>query len=119
MRIVPYDELKPEQCGYLRDYFFERIFPILTPLSVDISHPFPYISNNSLNLGISVVPENATNGEEPRFTRVKVPPNVPRLIKVSEEGHHYVLLDFAHDAIRGRTIRIDGSMADEFLLEHK
>ena len=62
VRIVPYDDLKPEQCGYLRNYFFERIFPILTPLSVDISHPFPYISNNSLNLGISVVPETINNG---------------------------------------------------------
>jgi polyphosphate kinase len=93
VRIVPYDDLKPEQRGYLRNYFFERIFPILTPLSVDISHPFPYISNNSLNLGISVVPEMINNGEEPRFTRVKVPPNVPRLIKVSEEDHRYVLLE--------------------------
>jgi polyphosphate kinase len=93
VRIVPYSELTSEQREPLRNYFFERIFPILTPLSVDTSHPFPYISNISLNLGISVVPETTTNGEEPRFARVKVPPNVPRLIKVSDEGHHFVLLE--------------------------
>ncbi|MBI3425324.1 MAG: polyphosphate kinase 1 [Acidobacteria bacterium] len=94
VRIVPHDQLNRDQRKALHDYFYERIFPILTPLSVDPSHPFPYISNISLNLGILVVPE--TNGEEPRFARVKVPPNVPRLIKVESSGgaeQHYVMLE--------------------------
>ncbi len=91
VRIVRHDQLNREQRKALHDYFYERIFPILTPLSVDPSHPFPYISNISLNLGILVVPE--TNGEEPRFARVKVPPNVPRLIKVEGAEQHYVMLE--------------------------
>ena len=74
VRILPYGRLNKDQRGELRDFFYERVFPILTPLSVDPSHPFPYISNISMNLGILVVPENPEEGEhEARFARVKLP----------------------------------------------
>ncbi|MBK7599742.1 MAG: hypothetical protein IPJ07_14965 [Acidobacteria bacterium] len=85
--------LKARQKDELREFFNERVFPVLTPLSVDPSHPFPYISNISLNLGILVVPEKPENGEEPRFARVKLPPNVPRLFPVSGDGYCFVLLE--------------------------
>src|SRR5262245_25340040 len=49
VRIVPHSKLSKEQRRQLRAYYDERIFPVLTPLSVDPSHPFPYISNISLN----------------------------------------------------------------------
>jgi polyphosphate kinase len=94
VRIIPYDRLNKEQRNELRDFFNERVFPILTPLSVDPSHPFPYISNISMNLGISVVPENPEEGEEePRFARVKLPPNVDRLIPVTGDGYCFVRLE--------------------------
>lgn len=93
VRIVPYAQLETAQRKALHDYFYERIFPILTPLSVDTSHPFPYISNISLNLGILVVPDPAHADHEPRFARVKVPNNVPRLIKVDGAGFNFVLLE--------------------------
>jgi polyphosphate kinase len=93
IRIIPYGELTEGQWGELRHLFNERIFPVLTPLSVDPSHPFPYISNISLNLGILVIPERPRAGEEPRFARLKVPPNVPRLIPVAGEGRGFVLLE--------------------------
>src|SRR5215468_5104274 len=82
IRIVPYAELSNEQHDGLRKYFDERVFPILTPLIVDPSHPFPYISNISLNLGILLMQSNAHNEQEPRFARVKIPQNVPRLVQV-------------------------------------
>lgn len=67
---------------------------MLTPLSVDPSHPFPSISNISLNLGTLVIPEVNGEDEEPRFARVKLPPNVPRLIPVKcDAGHCFVLLE--------------------------
>jgi polyphosphate kinase len=91
--IVPYPKLEAAQRRALQEYFYERIFPILTPLSVDTSHPFPYISNISLNLGILVVPEDPHSDHEPRFARVKVPPNVPRLIKVEGPDCHFVMLE--------------------------
>jgi polyphosphate kinase len=59
--------------------FDNRIFPVLTPLAVDPAHPFPYISNLSLNL--AVVVRDASTGEE-RFARVKVPPLLPRFVSL-------------------------------------
>jgi polyphosphate kinase len=96
VRIVPYGRLNRDQRAELREFFYERVFPILTPLSVDPSHPFPYISNISMNLGILVVPENPEDGEhETRFARVKLPlsPNVPRLIPVTGEGYCFTMLE--------------------------
>ncbi|MGE0103455.1 MAG: polyphosphate kinase 1 [Blastocatellales bacterium] len=93
IRIIPYGELSRSQRGQLHNYFIERIFPVLTPLSVDPGHPFPYISNISMNLGTLVVPEKPENGEEPRFARVKLPPSVPRLIPIDNDGTSFVLLE--------------------------
>src|SRR5262245_583847 len=93
--IVPYGKLGKSQREELRGFFQVRIFPILTLLSVDPSHPFPNISNTSLNLGILVVPEKpgTEDEKETRFARVKVPTNVPRLIPVTGEGYCFVLLE--------------------------
>jgi len=93
IRIIPYGKLSKEQREDLRQYFNDRIFPVLTPLSVDPSHPFPYISNISMNLGTLVEPEVPEEGEEPRFARVKLPPNVPRLIPLNGEGYCFALLE--------------------------
>jgi polyphosphate kinase len=93
VHIVPYGDLNKEQRAELQQFFYDRVFPVLTPLSVDPSHPFPSISNISLNLGTFVVPENPEDDEEPRFARVKLPPNVPRLIPVTGEGYCFVLLE--------------------------
>jgi polyphosphate kinase len=96
VRIIPYNKLSKGQREELRNFFYERVFPILTPLSVDPSHPFPYISNISMNLGILVVPEMPEDAEQDaRFARVKLPlsPNVPRLIPVTGEGYCFVMLE--------------------------
>ncbi|MEV0072423.1 MULTISPECIES: RNA degradosome polyphosphate kinase [unclassified Amycolatopsis] len=66
----------------LSSYFSEQIFPVLTPLAVDPAHPFPYISGLSLNLAVTV--RDPQGGTE-RFARVKVPSNVPRLMRVEPE----------------------------------
>src|SRR5262249_39464235 len=92
VRIVPHSKLSKEQRRQLRAYYDERIFPVLTPLSVDPSHPFPYISNISLNLGILLTPGDNDSEAEPRFARVKIPPNVPRLVQVGS-GNTFILLE--------------------------
>ncbi|HZS44777.1 MAG TPA: polyphosphate kinase 1 [Blastocatellia bacterium] len=92
VKIVSYTELNEDQRDELRTLYNDRIFPILTPLSVDPSHPFPYISNISLNLGTVVIPENPDEDESPRFARVKMPPKLPRLIPV-DGGYNFVLLE--------------------------
>jgi polyphosphate kinase len=66
--------------------FEERIFPVLTPLAVDPAHPFPYISDLSLNLAVVV---SAPRGSEQRIARVKVPPLLPRFV-VMPDGERFV-----------------------------
>jgi polyphosphate kinase len=78
----------------LADYFEKEIFPVLTPLAFDPEHPFPYISNLSLNLAVVVV---ANNGDE-KFARVKVPDVLPRLVRIPDEhsdlnSHRFVWLE--------------------------
>ncbi len=72
--------------AHLHAVFEERIFPVLTPLSVDPAHPFPYISNLSLNLAVVVRdPETRVR----RFARVKVPPLLPRFVLLPD-GERFV-----------------------------
>jgi polyphosphate kinase len=69
--------------------FAERIFPVLTPLAVDPGHPFPYISNLSLNLAVIV---RDPSGGERRFARVKIPPLLPGLLALPD-GRRWVALE--------------------------
>jgi polyphosphate kinase len=79
IRIVSWSDLDDNDRLRLSAYFSEQVFPVLTPLAVDPAHPFPYISGLSLNLAVTVRdPHSRTE----RFARVKVPNNVPRLVRV-------------------------------------
>ena len=72
-----YSTLDPDDKEYLDHQFRELVYPVLTPLAVDPSHPFPYISNLSLNM--AVVVRNPETGLT-RFARVKIPPILPRFV---------------------------------------
>jgi polyphosphate kinase len=89
IEIRPYEELTDEQQTELDEYFEESIKPTLTPLSFDPAHPFPFISNRSLSL--AVLTGDQETGE-PTFTRIKIPPNRPRLVDVAGD-QQYVLLE--------------------------
>ncbi|MCY7272230.1 MAG: polyphosphate kinase 1, partial [Phormidesmis sp. CAN_BIN44] len=80
--LLDYIDLNQEQRTYLQAYFEEQVFPVLTPLAIDPSHPFPYISSLSLNL--AVVVKDGITGEE-LFARVKVPKVLPRFIQIPIE----------------------------------
>jgi polyphosphate kinase len=77
-----WDDLAADDRARLTRTFEDRIFPVLTPLAVDPSHPFPYISNLSLNLAVLV--RNPTTDEE-RFARVKVPSLLPRFVGLPDQ----------------------------------
>jgi polyphosphate kinase len=81
IRFANWDELIDADRAHLEAVFEERCFPILTPLAVDPAHPFPYISNLSLNLAV-VVREPGSDQE--RFARVKVPPLLPRFVALPD-----------------------------------
>lgn len=82
-------DLDIEDRKHLDEVFETRIFPVLTPLAVDPGHPFPYISNLSLNLAVSV--RDPSTGER-RFARVKVPPIIPRFV-VLPDGERFVPIE--------------------------
>ncbi len=84
IHLLDYLDLSQEQRTYLHNYFKEQVFPVLTPLAVDPSHPFPYISNLSVSLLI-VVRDPIT--KEENFARVKVPKVLPRFIPLPIETH--------------------------------
>lgn len=81
VQILDYVDLNQEQRIYLQNYFDEQIFPVLTPLAVDPGHPFPHISNLSLNLAV-VIQDPET--KEELFARVKVPQMLPRFVVLPE-----------------------------------
>jgi polyphosphate kinase len=79
IKLVRWAALEEAEKASLSDYFQNQIFPVLTPLAVDPAHPFPYISGLSLNL--AVVIRNKATGKE-HFARVKVPPLLPRFVRI-------------------------------------
>jgi len=83
--ILEYNELNEKQKVWIDNYFTTAIFPILTPLAVDPSHPFPFISNLSLNLAAIIV-DNESDKEQ--FTRIKIPrESISRFISIPIELH--------------------------------
>lgn len=86
---VSWDDLDKSERLYASKLFEDRIFPVLTPLAVDPTHPFPYISGLSLNLAV-IVRNPQTNDEF--FARVKVPSNLPRFIATAKLGSTRFLL---------------------------
>lgn len=101
IHVLRYKELQPKQRHLLRGYFSQEIFPALTPLAFDPSHPFPHISNLSLNL--AVVGTDPERGE--CFARVKIPDIFPRLVRVPSE-------DMVSESDQ---LGLTGSSADNFV----
>jgi len=81
IEILRWDQLTPEERLRMDELFAERIFPVLTPLAVDPSHPFPYISGLSINLAVLV--KNPETGVR-QFARVKVPSVLSRFLPLAE-----------------------------------
>jgi len=83
IEITPWEDLDAQEKDYINKLFTNKIFPVLTPLAVDPSHPFPYISGLSLNLAVLV---KKPDTKEELFARVKVPASLPRFIETTEFG---------------------------------
>ena len=89
LRIIDWEDLDVSDREHLQVLFRERVFPVLTPLSVDPAHPFPYVSSLSLNLAALV--RDPSSGER-RFARVKVPPLLPRFVELAD-GERFVPIE--------------------------
>lgn len=86
--LLQHNELSASDNRYLDDYFERRILPMLTPLAVDPAHPFPYISNLALSIGVIV---QDPQSKEERFARVKVPTTLNRFVEI--DNHRFVTLE--------------------------
>lgn len=91
--IEDYEELNEEQARYVDQYFMENVYPVVTPMAVDSSRPFPLIVNKTLNLGALLRKKNE-KGNELEFATVQVPAVLPRIISVPavEKGVKSVIL---------------------------
>ena len=88
--ILEYNQLDEQQQAEMQRYFIESVEPILTPLAVDASHPFPFISNLGLNIAVEVT---GTKKKRNQFVRIKVPANRPRWVPLPGDGGYVPLED--------------------------
>ena len=98
------DRLDSTEQTFVDDYFRARILPVLTPLAVDPAHPFPYISNLALSMGV-IVADPDTNEE--RFARVKVPTTIPRFVQLGNNRFvpvEDVIAPRLHELFPGMTV---------------
>jgi polyphosphate kinase len=91
VQLLAYDDLETDEQRAMRAHYFENIFPLVTPLALDPAHPFPFISNLSLNL---LVTGHHPKDTEPLMTRIKVPvgAGIPRFVRVGD-GRRFVRLE--------------------------
>jgi polyphosphate kinase len=80
--ILDYDELTDRQKASVKTYFYDVVFPVLTPLAFDPGHPFPHISNLSLNLAVLICDKK----KREHFGRIKVPTTLPRLVPIKRSS---------------------------------
>ncbi len=96
VHVLNYDQLDEKQIASVSKYFEEVVFPVLTPLAFDPGHPFPHISNLSLNLAVLICDQH----DEEHFARIKVPDTLPRFVPIKRSSgstrkdgtppfHHY------------------------------
>ena len=84
--LVKWKDLSAQEKEQIKKYYIRNVFPVLTPLSVDPGHPFPFISNLSVSLGVSL---KHPGSEEKLFARVKVPKVLPQWIRVQGDGEDF------------------------------
>ncbi len=110
--IASWDQLAPADRKRASAEFHDRVFPILTPLAVDPGHPFPYISSLSLNVAVLV---HDPDSDQNRFARVKVPPSLPRFLRLPDDRFvpleeviiaHLDQLFYGMDVIGGWAFRV-------------
>ncbi|MCI8374818.1 MAG: RNA degradosome polyphosphate kinase [Lachnospiraceae bacterium] len=91
--IQEHEDLNEEQARYVDRYFRENVYPVLTPMAVDSSRPFPLIRNKSLNIGALLSRKNEKT-EELEFATVQVPSVLPRIVRLpdTKDGDKVVIL---------------------------
>ena len=111
IRFLRYDELDASRRGWVTEFYQTKVRPVLTPLGIDPAHPFPQLSNKSLNMLVQL--EIRQNGEmHQRLAVVQVPRNLPRLVRLPSDDDRcdymflgHVVGQFLQDVFPGTTLR--------------
>lgn len=96
IKLKAMDELSPHQQQFCRDYFEQELYPVLTPMGVDPTRPFPFLSNNSLNLAIRLQrpeDEGEDNEKARSFATVQIPDMFPRVLRLPDGENDFILLE--------------------------
>lgn len=88
VEILSYDDVAKDQKKYINDFFEEVVFPVITPMAVDNSRPFPLLSNKSLNLAVKLMID-----DEIKLAVLQVPSVIDRYMRIPGENRHYILLE--------------------------
>ena len=137
--IADYKDLTDAQSVYLDRYFDENIYPILTPMAMDSSRPFPLIRNKTLNIGALISTKDAKRKDNFEFATVQVPSVLPRIVNLpdSEDGsravilleevirkyigklfqHYHVECAYAYRIMRNAELDVDEEEAEDLLKE--
>lgn len=114
IHLLSFDELTPKEKSFVKNYFSKEIFPTLTPLAVDFGHPFPFVSNLSLSLGISM---HKPRSKERIFARVKIPNQVPAWIHLNPlETDSFRFVCLTDVIIKNLDMLFNGMIIDEATL---
>ena len=91
--IASHEELDEAQGAFVDEYFEENVYPVLTPMAMDSSRPFPLVRNKSLNIGALISKKDKKGKEELEFATVQVPSVLPRIVQLpSKDGERCVIL---------------------------
>ncbi len=139
-----WESLTEKQLSFLDSYFEENVYPVLTPMAMDSSRPFPLIRNKSLNIGALIAPKEEKTGKKKKkevldFATVQVPAVLPRVIEVPSDGenektvilleeiirrnigrlfqHYRVICSTSYRVMRNADLTIDEEEAQDLLLE--
>ena len=103
IRICRVSKISEKGRGWLDEYYREVVYPVLTPMAVDASRPFPFLANKTLNLAVEIINQD----EEQSMGLVQVPSVLPRLVEVEGEGKRTfvfledIIIENCHDLFNG------------------
>lgn len=95
-----YEDLTAEQKSFVDQYFSREVYPVLTPMAVDSSRPFPLIRNKTLNIG-ALIRDRSESGKKYDFATVQVPSVLPRFVVIPSDGDTEVSIILLEQIIEG------------------
>lgn len=112
--LLEWTDITDKERKFVKNYFSTEIFPTLTPLAVDFGHPFPFVSNLSLSLGISM---HKPNSKERIFARVKIPDQVPAWVHLNPlDQHNFRFVSLTDVIINNLDMLFSGMIIDDATL---